>query len=453
MLRSAGDSAGRLAGRAEVGRDGPPSAGADDRSPSALDDAAREQLRTAIVSETRAAWVAAAVPFAMWIVLLRHPALPAFGIAIAALNVVRLRAACEVDDGRVERAVVLFMASKWAVSLLLVTLLPLALPIVVVNLVMPIALAAMHLTARHFLPMLAAAVGVAFAAGVIGYQTNWLDLEDEFTPWVWSWGCVVILAIHFVPLSLILWRGNRTQAITYGEAVESNARLRESEADLRDSRRRLVEVADAERSKLERDLHDGAQQRLVGVLMRLRLAERAGARGEAADREPLLDELEAAIGELRELAHGIYPPALTASGPVGALREVARRSGADVRVASDGIERHDAAPEAAIYFCCVEAVQNAVKHGGHGVVVEVSLDERDGCIAGRVVDDGPGFEPLPASRPGGGVGLQNMADRIGAVGGELRVGRSEAGGTVVAFTVPCPLHVGAASREPEGVPA
>jgi signal transduction histidine kinase len=226
------------------------------------------------------------------------------------------------------------------------------------------------------------------------------------------------------------------------------ADLRRANADLQASRARLVSTADAERRRIERDLHDGAQQHLVALAVGLRLV-RDGARdaGDAA----LLDELDRGVREsiaaLRDLAHGIYPPLLRDSGLPDALRAAAARSPLTVRVAEDGgpVGRHPEPVEAAVYFCCLEALQNAAKHAPGSAVV-ITLSHRDGALAFTVADDGPGFAPGAAPR---GAGLQNMADRLGAVGGSVRWSSEPGAGVAVTGSVP----VSATAPVVEPVPA
>lgn len=410
--------------------------GGSERSLNELQQNARDQLRAAVISEQRASLVAAVVPIVLWVWVLRDPVLPLFTVLILLATAVRARALPAIDRGEVERAVVLFMAGKWAISIAFAFVLPIALPIVVVNLIMPIALGSTNLTGKRFVPMIVAAVAVAFVVAVFGYTTNVLELEQEVSPWVWQWMCAIILTIHFIPLSIILWRSNQQQALTFAEVLESNARLRASDADLRSSRRRLVGAADAERSRIERDLHDGAQQRLVAVLVQLRLANRLSAAADSgvdpSGADALAGELEAAINDLRDLAHGIYPPLLTASGLERALNSVARRSPVEVSVSAADLPRTEPDIEAAIYFCCLEALQNAVKHGGADVCVAITLVDDGATMRGSVVDDGPGFDQAAGVA---GRGLRNMADRVGAAGGELSITSTPVTGTAVQFDV------------------
>ena len=205
-----------------------------------------------------------------------------------------------------------------------------------------------------------------------------------------------------------------------------------------------MSAADAERSRIERDLHDGAQQRLVAVLVQLRLAARTARRGDDVDLDAvdaMADDLEAGIEEVRRLAHGIYPPLLEMRGLPSALTAVARRNGPRTVVVDDGIGRFDTAIEAAVYFCCLEAVQNASKYGGDEVEVTIRLRcaAADGgrMLTATVIDTGPGFDPDGAA--GVGRGIENVRDRIGAVGGEVTIHSVIGDGTTVELTVPVPV--------------
>jgi signal transduction histidine kinase len=213
------------------------------------------------------------------------------------------------------------------------------------------------------------------------------------------------------------------------------ADLRRTNDELRASRIRLVATADAERRRLERDLHDGAQQHLVALAVDLRLAaeEIAADPTVATGRFAALgDSVREAIAELRSLAHGIYPPLLMDQGLVEALRVSARRSPSPVTVETDGAVRHGPEVEAAAYFCCMEALQNAAKHAP-GAAVRVRVSGGEAELRAVVDDDGPGFDPAAVRT---GQGLANMADRVGAAGGRLSIGRSDLGGTRIEIVIP-----------------
>ena len=162
--------------------------------------------------------------------------------------------------------------------------------------------------------------------------------------------------------------------------------------ELRASRSRLVDTADRERRRLEQDLHDGAQQRLVTIQINLRLArDETHERNLAARLEAIGVEAEAAVEELRTLAHGIYPPLLRDRGLADALRDVAVSGPIAIRVTDDGIGRCPAPIETAIYFCSLEAIQNAIKHAGSHARVSVTLGRDQGGVHFTVADDGLGM--------------------------------------------------------------
>jgi signal transduction histidine kinase len=217
---------------------------------------------------------------------------------------------------------------------------------------------------------------------------------------------------------------------------ESLALLRRQAEDLKASRARIVAAADAERRRIERDLHDGAQQYLVAI------AVKAGVVRQLADRDPsrsreMLDELagdtQLALDELRNLAHGIYPPLLGSGGLCEALSAACRRSVLPTEFVASDVRRYPPEVEAAVYFCCNEALQNATKYAGGGAVARVALWEERGGLLFEVSDDGTGFD---VSRSTPGAGLTNMSDRLGAVGGTLTVESDHGTGTRVRGEIP-----------------
>jgi signal transduction histidine kinase len=195
--------------------------------------------------------------------------------------------------------------------------------------------------------------------------------------------------------------------------------LRSQAEALRESRARIVASGDAERRRVERNLHDGAQQNLVALAVNLRLARDILDEDPAAAAEMLDDiggEVRRTIQDLRELAHGIYPPLLADSGLGEALRAAAARSPLAVSVTAAQIGRYSPEIEAAVYFCCLEALQNAAKHAPEATV-QVAVWEESGGLLFSVRDNGPGFDASLARQ---GHGFVNMADRLGAIGGTIR---------------------------------
>ena len=203
--------------------------------------------------------------------------------------------------------------------------------------------------------------------------------------------------------------------------------------DLQASRQRLVSAQDEERRRLERDLHDGAQQHLVALKVKLNLAARqAGESALAETLSSLQSDTDEAIEALRALAHGIYPPLLAELGLVAAIETHARKAPIAVAVEGDHVGRYSQAVEAALYFCCLEALQNVAKYAGDSRVV-VRVAEADGELTLVVADDGAGFDPDATAR---GAGLQNMTDRVEALGGVLTIASTPGEGTTVMASLP-----------------
>jgi signal transduction histidine kinase len=204
--------------------------------------------------------------------------------------------------------------------------------------------------------------------------------------------------------------------------------------ELRESRRRLVAAQDHERRKLERNIHDGAQQQLVALAVKARLARQFVAR-DPAKTEEMLGQIEAetqtALDDLRDLARGIYPPLLADKGLGSALDAQARKAPFPVRVDADGVGRLPQDVEAAVYFSCLEALQNIAKYAqASNATIELRLDAS--MLRFAVSDDGCGFDPSSVS----GSGLQGVTDRLAAIGGTFEVESVPGAGTTVAGRVP-----------------
>jgi signal transduction histidine kinase/plastocyanin len=204
--------------------------------------------------------------------------------------------------------------------------------------------------------------------------------------------------------------------------------------ELAASRRRIVEAGDVERRRLERDIHDGAQQHLVALSMKLRRAQDLSEK-DPVQAQALLEELQTDTGDtlrsLRDLARGIYPPVLTDRGLAVALEAHARRCPIPVEVNARDVGRYPSNIEAAVYLCCSEAIQNAVKHSGTEAI-SVEMTESSGELLFAISDTGRGFEPQGVAASG----LENMADRLAAVKGKLLVRSAPGKGTTITGRVP-----------------
>jgi signal transduction histidine kinase len=217
--------------------------------------------------------------------------------------------------------------------------------------------------------------------------------------------------------------------------VRLTEELLERLEDLRASRQRLVAAQDVERRRLERNIHDGAQQQLVALALKVRLARRLTGE-DPTKANQLLEESERglteALEDLRDLARGIYPPLLADQGLVMALQAQARRASLAVEIEEDSISRYPQETEACVYFCVLEALQNAAKYS-QAERVTVRLAGDDGALRFAITDDGVGFDPQGR---GYGTGLQGMSDRLAAEGGELRVESAPGRGTTVMGYLP-----------------
>jgi signal transduction histidine kinase len=236
--------------------------------------------------------------------------------------------------------------------------------------------------------------------------------------WIW----VIRYAIFFLPAVIV--------------GVAAGYTLRRQAAELHASRTRIVTAADCERRRIERNLHDGAQQRLSALAIKLSLASEL-AEHDVDQARDLLAELRADVretaDELRCLAHGIYPPLLAEQGLDAALSAAARRSALPITVQAGPLGRYPAETEATVYFCCLEAIQNACKHAGNEATLGLRVREADGVLTFEVTDDGRGFD---ASVRGLGAGFVNMEDRLRALRGRMLVESAPGQGTRVSGTLP-----------------
>ncbi|SNR80532.1 Signal transduction histidine kinase [Blastococcus mobilis] len=354
--------------------------------------------------------------------------------------------------GAVARAAVLFCLADWLIVVAVLLVVPEVAPALVPIIVARIVSTLPYLDRAALLRLVAASLAVGLAVGTLS-RLHPLGVEHMIPGWVITAFVVVFVPVALGIVGLDLWQHSATLLELTQRALRANARLQASEralaeqaAELRRSRARLVAAADEERRRVERDLHDGAQQTLIGLCLEVSLlAEQApeGARLRTQLRR-LEETAQEAVTELRELAHGLYPPVLATQGLASALQAVLRRSRLPVRAEVAAIGRRPPEQEAAVYFCCREALQNVEKHAGPGAEARVALaEDPDGTLRFSVVDSGRGLDP---GRPDG-HGLISMRDRLAAVGGYLEVSSSPRGGTRVAGTIP-PAHPGAVGLAP-----
>ena len=225
--------------------------------------------------------------------------------------------------------------------------------------------------------------------------------------------------------------------------VGLTAELRQRLEDLRTSRQRIVQAQDEERRRLERNLHDGAQQHLVAIKVKIGLAQMLVAKAPEQARSTvaaLKTDADEALETLRDLARGIYPPLLADKGLVVALESQAHKASVPVTVEADSVGRYTQGIESTVYFCVLEALQNVQKHAqaSHVVVRLVGSDEE---LTFEVTDDGTGFAAATVRK---GAGLTNMSDRLEAIGGSLAVTSTPGTGTILRGVIDAAARVPAA---------
>lgn len=252
-------------------------------------------------------------------------------------------------------------------------------------------------------------------------------------------GALQVIKSHENPITPIEERLITDLAASAGLVLGNqrlNAALTDRADELEASRRRLVNAEDTERRRLERDLHDGAQQEMVALNAHIRGLERLAREERLNEVGDVLSEiagdLAAALDEIRSLARGLYPPLLEAEGLEEAVKSHAQRSPIAVKVKSGMVGRHPMTIESAVYFVVVEAMTNSAKHASPSRI-EITLFEADGFLTVKISDDGVGFEPEHTNN---GLGLVNIRDRIEALGGEVQFESATGAGTTVRARIP-----------------
>ena len=244
------------------------------------------------------------------------------------------------------------------------------------------------------------------------------------------WGAVLVSTVEVTPFP----EGSEQRIADFAELVGVALANAEARQELADSRARIVHAGDEERRRLERNLHDGAQQRLVALSLELRLAERKLASGDPKAAELInqaSDDLAGALEELRELARGIHPAILSDKGLVPALEMLAGRATVPVELCALLDARLPPPVEAAAYYLVAEALTNAAKHA-RASCVNVNVTRANGRAVVEVADDGVGGADVRR-----GSGLRGLRDRVEALGGELDLESREGGGTTLTARLPC----------------
>ncbi len=337
--------------------------------------------------------------------------------------------------GDLPQAVALYAGGFWAWSLFAVALVPLGMPVFLFNVLVPVVVAATYLEDHQHRLLAFGAVPVIAVFSLLGTMQDGLRIQELGPDWAVNATIAGFLISHCWMFTAAIRDGNRTLVASLDASLDRNERLQASESALRESRRRVVEVADAERGRIERDIHDGAQQRLVSLAVRLKLAGQLveTTAVTSAQLDDLHAEATAALKDLRDLASGIYPSLLVERGLTDALRALCRRTEGTVRwehtldqPVAERIAIH-------LYFVANEALQNAVKHGGPDVDIVVQLTQEVDELVLSVSDDGLGFDVINTQHS---RGLLNMQDRVGSLNGTLSITSMPAGLTTIEARVP-----------------
>jgi len=349
--------------------------------------------------------------------ILRSPWLLAIALICAAQCVVLGTALRLARRGRDQQAITLVCIGNWASVLLLTLVTPRLLPVWVLLALWPVAFAEPYIRWQRGLAFTVITAGCVLALGALARLQDISHLAAVAPRWMESAFIIAALPIDAFLILVIVW--NNAAALRTSENLFS-----ERAAQLAVSRTRLISAADEERRRLERDLHDGAQQHLVALAVLIQLARTA----EHDRYQPLFIEasglLETAIAEIRRIAHGIYPPLLADGGLARALPAAAAHASVPVQLHLHGLGRYPASIEAALYYCCREALQNAAKHGGPDTTVTITAHADEQMLSLTISDTGRGFDPATI-----GTGLTNMTDRLSAIGGQLAINTAPGRGT------------------------
>jgi signal transduction histidine kinase len=377
-----------------------------------------------------ALWSGAAILLPLWeyFWLLRSPWFLAFVVVGAAQCVVLVIGLRLARRGRYQQSITLVCVGTW-VSVALVTLIsPPLLPAMVLVAMVPVVFAEPYISLQRGLVFTVITTACVLAMVALARFTQVAGVVDPAIRWVETAFIVIAVPLNVLHVMVIVW--NNASALRTSEG-----QLAEHAAELAASRTRLITAADEERRRLERDLHDGAQQHLVALSVLIQLARNA----ERDRAEPLLTEaselLDTAISEIRRLAHGIYPPLLVSGGLAEALPALAARASVPVQLDLRRLGRYPPSTEAAFYYCCSEALQNAAKHGGPATTVTVTAVADEQTLTLTIGDTGCGFNPMIV-----GTGLTNMTDRLSAIGGRLEIDTAPGRGTRITAAVDTPAE-------------
>ncbi|MDJ0767253.1 MAG: histidine kinase [Ilumatobacter sp.] len=400
-------------------------------------------LRRIVAIDLAAALVGVTMLLLIRLLVVRDDAVLAAAAVVGVAGVVMYGALRPARELRSEAVVCRLALANWATALPMSGIAPFSWPLMVPAALIPAVLAASYTSGLRLWTYVSTSMAVAVAAASLGELRAGGGVDPAVPTWLRQSILVGWTPVLGLVVALIAHQNSARLHAVLAETMASNHRLDASRRELRRradalqrSRSRIVAATERARRQIQRDLHDGAQQRLVALSMRVgALRDDPPTSPEATSRylADIVAGLRTVQVELRALAAGVYPAALTDAGPAVALEAAVEDSPLPVRVRSGPSVRHDPDVEAAVYFCCLEAVQNATKHAGTGSQVELAIAATTSGICFEVVDDGIGFDPdgEPA-----GLGMDDMHDRIADVGGRLEIASSPSHGTIVRGRVP-----------------
>ena len=397
-------------------------------TPVAVDRKA-QRLRTFILLDAATTAVSVVFVVVMRLAAVDNDWLWVVAIIVALGGVTMAAGLRPLARGDLGAALLYLSLANWGVSLCAVAIATFAWPIMVLASLLPAVFAVPYVTAAQLRIFVAMSFILSVASVAIGLGGDFSGLTEDAPDWVRD--TVLFAFTPFMSL-LVVQAGlasSRELQATLGEALDANDELTASRA-------RLVAATDRERRRIERDLHDGAQQRLVGMSVHLALAKELTTTdpdAAAAVMTQVREQLREAQRELRQLVRGVYPPVLSEHGLPAALRAVADEVHLPIELDIEPVERHDADVEAAVYFCVLEALQNAGKHAGSDATVHLRLREVGSWLEFAVSDDGRGFDAVDRLW---GSGFTNMQDRLGAARGTLEVTSAPGRGTTITGRVP-----------------
>ena len=393
------------------------------------------RLRAIILVDIGTALAATVLMVVVRLTVVSSSYLTLAAVLVALSGVVMAAGLRPLGRGDVGRALRWLAAANWSIAIAAATIATFCWPLMMLTALLPSVLAASLITGKELTFYVVTSVVVSLAVVLVGLLQDFSGLSEDVPGGIRD-AVLVFFAPTLVALValMVLQNSVRVQGVL-AAVTASRSELAEQADELRRSRARVVAATDRERRRIERDLHDGAQQRLIGIGIGLsRAKELCVVDGPAAAGmlDSLRHELRVAHDELRNLAQGVYPPVLTEHGLAAALLSAADRCPLTVTVALDDVGRHHPDVEAALYFCCVEAMQNAVKHArARSIRLACGIDASTLWIS--VTDDGIGFDPATTSA---GRGIDNIRDRLGAIGGDLELITTRDAGVTVRGSAP-----------------